>query len=289
MNIETGQPIPDIPVTMKGKYYYTKNPDSDSLTLTTLTDTLGRFNFSPLMPIGEYTYPVYSITHQGHPITVKLGAQTYNIVSRGQIDPDGEDDDTDTLVSFFLNAPVYRFSDTVHFTAMVQLSTPKTNQPVPNHRVRITLSTDYYSDSITSLNLTTDNMGWAEGSFILPQVLNANKNYDNHLYLIAYDHDGNNMGTASFSVDNYTLPTLSLSLNTTADTHLYGQPVTIQGRLTSRNGSAVAPSSVTYTLTQSFGFAPRTANPAGQPRCPGRRLHFPIHPRQIRLPPLSRR
>ena len=256
MNIETGQPIPDIPVTMKGKYYYTKNPDSDSLTLTTLTDTLGRFNFSPLMPVGEYTYPVYSITHQGHPITVKLGAQTYNIVSRGEIDPDGEDDDTDTLVSFFLNAPVYRFSDTVRFTAMVQRSTPKTNQPVPNHRVRITLSAaDYYSDSITSLNLTTDNMGWTEGSFILPQVLNANKNYDNRLYLIAYDHDGNNMGTASFSVDNYTLSTLSLSLNTTADTHLYGQPVTIQGRLTSRNGSAVTPTSVTYTLTQSFGFA----------------------------------
>ena len=260
MNIETGQPIRDIPVTMKGKYNYTKNPDSDSLTLTTLTDTLGRFNFSPLMPVGEYTYPVYSITHQGHPITVKLGAQAYNIVSRGQIDPDGEDDDSDTLVSFFLNAPVYRYSDTVRFTAMVQCSTPKTNQPVPNHRVRITLSADYYSDSITSLNLTTDNMGWAEGSFILPQVLNANKNYDNHLYLIAYDHDGNNMGTASFSVDNYTLPTLSLSLNTTADTHLYGQPVTIQGRLTSRNGSAVAPSSVTYTLTQSFGFAPWMKN-----------------------------
>lgn len=260
MNIETGQPIPGIPVTMKGKYYYTKNPDSDSLTLTTLTDTLGRFNFSPLMPIGEYTYPVYSITHQGHPITVKLGAQTYNIVSRGQIDPDGEDDDSDTLVSFFLNAPVYRYSDTVRFTAMVQRSSPKTNQPVPNHRVRITLSADYYSDSITSLNLTTDNMGWAEGCFILPQVLNANKNYDNRLYLIAYDHDGNNMGTASFSVDNYTLPTLSLSLNTTADTHLYGQPVTIQGRLTSRNGSAVAPSSVTYTLTQSFGFAPWMKN-----------------------------
>ncbi|MBQ5974732.1 MAG: hypothetical protein IJL48_03380 [Bacteroidales bacterium] len=260
MNIETGQPIPDIPVTMKGKYYYTKNPDSDSLSLTTLTDTLGRFNFSPLMPVGEYTYPVYSITHQGHPITVKLGAQTYNIVSRGQIDPDGEDDDSDTLVSFFLNAPVYRYSDTVRFTAMVQRSTPKTNQPVPNHRVRITLSTNYYSDSITSLQLTTDNMGWAEGIFILPQVLNANKNYDNRLYLIAYDHDGNNMGTASFSVDNYTLPTLSLSLNTTADTHLYGQPVTIQGRLTSRNGSAVAPSSVTYTLTQSFGFAPWMKN-----------------------------
>ncbi|MBR5352686.1 MAG: hypothetical protein IK126_03155 [Bacteroidales bacterium] len=260
MNIETGQPIPDIPVTMKGKYYYTKNPDSDSLTLTTLTDTLGRFNFSPLMPIGEYTYPVYSITHQGHPISVKLGAQTYNIVSRGQIDPDGEDDDSDKLVSFFLNAHVYRFSDTVRFTAMVQRSTPKTNQPVPNHRVRITLSTDYYSDSITSLQLTTNNMGWAEGSFILPQVLNANKNYDNHLYLIAYDRDGNNMGTASFSVDNYTLPTLSLSLNTTADTHLYGQPVTIQGRLTSRNGSAVASSSVTYTLTQSFGFAPWMKN-----------------------------
>ena len=260
MNIETGQPIPDIPVTMKGKYYYTKNPDSDSLTLTTLTDTLGRFNFSPLMPVGEYTYPVYSITYQGHPITVKLGAQTYNIVSRGQIDPDGEDDDSDTLVSFFLNAPVYRYSDTVRFTAMVQRSSPKTNQPVPNHRVRITLSADYYSDSITSLNLTTDNMGWAEGCFILPQVLNANKNYDNHLYLIAYDHDGNNMGTASFSVDNYTLPTLSLSLNTTADTHLYGRPVTIQGRLTSRNGSAVAPSSVTYTLTQSFGFAPWMKN-----------------------------
>ncbi|MBR3724699.1 MAG: hypothetical protein IKN11_04830, partial [Bacteroidales bacterium] len=224
MNIETGQPIPGIPVTMKGKYYYTKNPDTDSLTLTTLTDTLGRFNFSPLMPIGEYTYPVYSITHQGHPISVKLGAQTYNIVSRGQIAPEGEDDDSDTLVSFFFNAHVYRFSDTVRFTAMVQRNTPKTNQPVPNHRVRITLSTDYYSDSITSLQLTTDNMGWAEGSFILPQVLNANKNYDNHLYLIAYDHDGNNMGTASFSVDNYTLPTLSLSLNTTADTHLYGQP-----------------------------------------------------------------
>ena len=255
LNTITGEPLVGIPVTLRGELQSWVGEEHDSITLTAYTDTLGRFDFGPLMPEGKYTHPIYSITHQGHTCTRKqeqLIANYRNPLME-------EEEEADTIVSFFLNAPIYRPSDTVRFTAMVQQRSKSTGanlQPVPHFSFCVKMADGYdRSDSITSLNLTTDDMGWAEGSIILSQMLSPNKSYD-HLYLIGYDHDASDIGYAVIPVENYMLPTLSLSLQSTSDTHRYGQPVYIEGMLTSRSGASISSATVSYTLTQSFGHSP---------------------------------
>ena len=257
LNTVTGEPLAGVPVTMQGKLEGADAASKDRLTLTVSTDTLGRFDFSSLLPEGKRVLPTYSATYHGDTVTIKTG----RYISNKDLRFVNNLDYADTVVSFIFNAPVYRFSDTVHFTVTAQQATDTDKapfSPVPHCPLRVDMMYNYCSDSITSLYLTTDDMGWAEGSIVLSKVMDAEKDYGDDMCIIVYNPEGEIMGRAGFSVDNYTLPTLSLTLNSTSDTHRYGQPVYIDGSLTSRSGAAVAPSKVSYTLWQGFDYAPWT-------------------------------
>ena len=249
----TGQPIAGIPVSLTAIPRKEDDSVSDTLTLVAYTDTTGRYDFGPLMPEKGKFAASYSIDDQGQRLT-DLGHNIYGSLSFHQEWEEG----ADTSVSFFLNAPVYRYTDTVHFTVTAYHQTPgdrEAPRPIPHYRLRVDMKAGIYSDSITSLHLTTDDMGWAEGHIVLSKVLNPNEDYDNDFSLSSYSLNGDQLGGVQFEVDNYTLPTLSLTLNATSDTQRYGRPVCVEGRLTSRSGAAVAPDSVSYTLTQWFAYA----------------------------------
>ena len=253
----SGQPLADIPVTLSGKVSHKGDWNYDSITLMTHTDSMGRYNFRPQLPNSGILPPVISVTHQGHTYTHVHGG---NAFGEYQYYP-SRNKDADTLLSFLLSAPIYRYEDTVRFTVMAHKWQHSNGRrtlaaPLPHCHISLQLKESMSDDYLTSIKLTTDDMGWAEGEIILSQVLDKETEYD-ELVLGVWKND-NIEGIARFAVDNYTLPTLTLSLHSLADTHRYGKPVVIAGRLSSRSGAAVVPASVSYTLFQNFEYAPWT-------------------------------
>ena len=253
----SGQPLADIPVTLGGKVSHKGDWNYDSITFMTHTDSMGRYNFRPQLPVSGILSPVISVTHQGHTYTHVHGG---NAFGEYQYYP-SRNKDADTLLSFLLSAPIYRYEDTVRFTVMAHRWQHINGRrvlagPLPHCDISLQLKESMSDDYLTSIKLTTDDMGWAEGEIILSQVLDKETEYD-ELVLGEWKND-NIEGIARFAVDNYTLPTLTLSLHSLADTHRYGIPVVIAGRLSSRNGAAVVPASVSYTLFQYFEYAPWT-------------------------------
>ena len=254
----SGQPLTDLPVTLRGEVCYKGNSKYDSITLTVRTDSMGRYNFRPLLPTSGIRSPVLSVTHQGHTYTHQHGG---NAFGEYQYYPIEKEHEADTLLTFLLSAPVYRYEDTVRFTVMAQREQhlkDKTSPavPLPHCDINLQLREAYKAKNLISLKLTTDDMGWAEGQIVLSEVLDKETQYG-YMTFGAWEND-DIKGSAQFAVRDYTLPTLALSLRSLADTHRYGTAVDIAGTLTSRNGATVAPATVAYTLTQWFGFAPWT-------------------------------
>ncbi len=253
----SGQPLADIPVTLRGKVSHKGDWNYDSITLMTHTDSMGRYNFRPQLPNSGILSPVISVTHQGHTYSHVHGGNDFG---EYQYYPSRKKD-ADTLLSFLLSAPIYRYEDTVRFTVMAHKWQHSNGRrilaaPLPHCDISLQLKESMSDDYLTSIKLTTDDMGWAEGEIILSQVLDKETEYD-ELVLGVWKND-NIEGIARFAVDNYTLPTLTLLLHSLADTHRYGMAVDIAGRLSSRSGAAVVPTSVSYTLFQDFEFAPWT-------------------------------
>ena len=253
----SGLPLADIPVTLRGKVSHKGDWNYDSITFMTHTDSMGRYNFRPQLPVSGILSPVISVTHQGHTYSHVHGG---NAFGEYQYYP-SRNKDADTLLSFLLSAPIYRYEDTVRFTVMAHRWQHIKGRRVlagtlPHCDISLQLKESMSDDYLTSIKLTTDDMGWAEGEIILSQVIDKETEYD-ELVLGVWKND-NIEGIARFAVDNYTLPTLTMSLHSLADTHRYGIPVDIAGRLSSRNGAAVVPASVSYTLFQDFEYAPWT-------------------------------
>lgn len=251
----TGEPVGGIPVTMRGRMAQGEATTGDSITLTTVTDSLGRFDFGKLMPQGEGIKPTYSTTYQGYTATLENNDDWFYLRIKALTK---EEDEADTVVSFFLNAKTYRFSDTLRFTLMAQQKVTGRNAnytPVPYCTFSVEMNDGNLSNIITSLPLTTDDMGWAEGSIALSQVLDETKKYNGNLALVVNNYDDDRIGLAWFKVEDYKLPTMSMTLQTTSDTHHYGQPVHIEGLVNSRSGATVSPTTVSYTLKQTFDYA----------------------------------
>ncbi len=251
----TGEPVGGITVTLRGKVTQNGIPTGDSIVLTTVTDSLGRFDFGKLMPLGEGVKPTYSTTYQGYTATLENIDDWFFHRIRALAE---EEEGADTVVSFFLNAKTYRFSDTLRFTLMAQQKAAgsKANYtPVQHSTFRVVMNDGKLYDTITTILLTTDDMGWAEGSIALSQVLDETKEYNGNLALVVNNYDDDRIGLAWFKVEDYKLPTMSMTLETTSDTHHYGQPVHIEGLVNSRSGATVSPTTVSYTLKQTFDYA----------------------------------
>ena len=113
----SGQPLTDLPVTLRGEVCYTGNSKYDSITLTIRTDSMGRYNFRPLLPASGIRSPFLSVTHQEHTYTHQHGG---NAFGEYQYYPIEKEHEADTLLTFLISAPVYRYEDTVRFTVMAQ-------------------------------------------------------------------------------------------------------------------------------------------------------------------------
>ena len=233
-------------------------PDADSedtLSLTTATDSLGLYDFHPLLPEGANKAVSYTTTYRGQTCTQPYdGHHTYYLPR--SLSAASAADDIDTVVSLFLNAHIYRPSDTVRFSAMVHLVGPDGNaRPLANHSLQIKVVSLYPEEVLGSTSLTTDPLGWAEGLFVISH-LDSRVLDDGNPILDAYI-DGHFIShLCKLNIADYSLPTLSLTLQASCDTPRYARPLTIEGRIASRNGSAVTATCAAYTVRQSFGYAP---------------------------------
>lgn len=254
LDADDGHPLARHPVSLLFTHSPIDSDKADTLSLATTTDSLGLYDFRPLLPAGTSKAIHYTTTYRGQTCTQLYEGYSSNYIPR-TLSAASATDDLDTVASLFLNAPIYRPSDTVRFSVMAHLVNPDgTTRPLANRSLQIKVVSLSTKEAFDSTSLTTDPLGWAEGQFVISK-LGSRILDDGNPILDAYI-DGRCLShLCRLNIADYTLPTLSLTLQPSCDTPRYARPLTIEGRIASRNGSAVAATCATYTVRQSFAYA----------------------------------
>ena len=120
----------------------------------------------------------------------------------------------------------YRPGDIVRFKAVVYQGNPALSLEVCKDKAVTVRLRDSEGNDLESQNLTTNEFGAVSGQFELPRGLRNGR-----FQLVV-----NNLGSTSFTVDEFVLPTFDLSWDKAKDLYLVGDDVPVSGALESYSG-----------------------------------------------------
>ena len=231
----SGQPVPNLDVTLQGKKNY-NSPLHDIVTVR--TDKDGYFDFSPYIKTHWQTMQrmvgmTVAATYKGYKIT----HDEYGML------------DKDTLVEapmqqnscFFLDRPIYKPGDTVHFAHLTYRTNRTSGATLSAQKMQFIL-TDINNKAIDTITATTDAYGLCQGTFVLPADA-----LPGQWYIRTRPYDG---GTAYLTVEAYKQPKFAVTLSAPAIVAGFGQTARFEGVAASYSAVPISGATVTYTVTR---------------------------------------
>ena len=133
---------------------------------------------------------------------------------------------------------LYKPSDTIHFKLICFKSDETSGQVLPGQKVDIVLRHSSSRDTVASMQVLTNEMGSAAGSFTLPEGAK------NGTYVISAEGYTSN----SVRVEEYKRPTFLVTMQPVTEALAYGDVVKQGGQLKSYAGFSVAGAEVSYQI-----------------------------------------
>lgn len=147
-----------------------------------------------------------------------------------------------TKTHFFLDRAIYRPGQTVYFKGLKIRSTDNEHEVVKNNLSKVTLY-DVNHQIVSSLNLTSNEYGSFNGSFVLPQgLLNGQMHIE--------DKDG----SIYFSVEEYKRPKFEVNINPIEGSYKLEEQVTLTGIAKAFAGFNIGDAKVDYKVRRTARF-----------------------------------
>ena len=171
-----------------------------------------------------------------HSLTAETGSGT-NLrkserlgISRYYADNDSDNEPDDIYCNIYRDRGAYNPGDVLQFKAVVyQGNLVDRVSVVPGKALQVSLF-NTEGKALERLQLTTNEFGSVSGSFTLP------KDERNGYFNIQITSGKKHLATDDFRVDEFVLPTFTLSFDTNDKLYLKGDEVTVSGKLTSYSG-----------------------------------------------------
>ena len=151
-------------------------------------------------------------------------------ISRYYADNDSDNEPDDIYCNIYRDRGAYNPGDVLQFKAVVyQGNLVDRVSVVPGKALQVSLF-NTEGKALERLQLTTNEFGSVSGSFTLP------KDERNGYFNIQITSGKKHLATDDFRVDEFVLPTFTLSFDTNDKLYLKGDEVTVSGKLTSYSG-----------------------------------------------------
>src|SRR5690606_33387513 len=160
----------------------------------------------------------------------------------------GEDNNDRETAQIFLDRAIYRPGQTVYFKVIATAfnGKSKTENVLSKSKLNITLN-NANGDEVSKQQLTTNEFGSVNGSFVLPlgklngqfyiEVDNDNEEPDFLIY-----------GTKYFQVEEYKRPKFEVTFEPVKDEYKYGQTVEVKGKAMMFSGVPLSNATVNYEI-----------------------------------------
>lgn len=209
------------------RLHISNNNKTDRLKVK-ITDAKGEYIYD--YPITDKPYAVYATTDKDIAMQ-DLDLNTwFNETSKKQ--PIQKKSQT------FTDRAIYRPGQTVHVSLLAyNLYNQETTKIAQNEELNVTLIDANYKE-VASVKVTTDDFGVATTDFVLPE------NTKNGTFNIRV----NNIGTASFRVEEYVRPTFDVTINKPEIEYKDGDTIIVIGIAKTYSGVPVSNAKVAYTI-----------------------------------------
>ncbi len=145
---------------------------------------------------------------------------------------------------FFLDRAIYRPGQTIYFKALaVEYDADRMPKILKNHPIIVTLKDVNYQD-VSRLELTTNEYGTVNGTFIAPKG-----GLLGNMTLISMNQSRHN-----FRVEEYKRPKFSVDFDKVEDSYKLGDEVTIKGNAKAYAGNNIDGAKVTYRVVRTAHF-----------------------------------
>ena len=216
VNRESGKPEANVSVEFIDRSYYEKN---------TLKTFVSDKNGMIQLPIGWRSFE-YRVKDE------------HTIYSSYYYE-DGRYSETKTsTVKIFTDRAIYRPGQTVYFKGILYSSNQKERKVVPNSKLTIGLY-DVNSKEISKIDLTTNEFGSVNGSFVLP-----NSGLTGNFTIRPI----NNEGYYSFKVEEYKRPKFEVEIEKNKGVYSLNDKVKVDGKAVAFSGANIDNANVTYRV-----------------------------------------
>ena len=203
------------------------------------TDRAANFRFPDS---GSKEYYGYYLVHQPKTNDFNLMLVYVNGYYGGEDNNDGE------TAQIFLDRAIYRPGQTVYFKVIATAfnGKSKTENVVSKSKLNITLN-NANGDEVSKQQLTTNEFGSVNGSFVLPLgKLNGQ-------FYIEVDNDNEESdflidGTKYFQVEEYKRPKFEVTFEPVKDEYKYGQTIEVKGKAMMFSGVPLSNATVNYEI-----------------------------------------
>lgn len=162
----------------------------------------------------------------------------HTIYSTYYYDYDRDDEDDDSSVKIFTDRAIYRPGQTVYFKGIYYSSKDKTRNVIPNSKLTIALY-DVNNKELSKIDLTTNEFGSVNGSFILPSsALTGN------FSIRAINADG----YYSFKVEEYKRPKFKVEIEKNKGVYSLNDKVKVEGKAIAFSGATIDNAKVSYRV-----------------------------------------
>jgi uncharacterized protein YfaS (alpha-2-macroglobulin family) len=155
----------------------------------------------------------------------------------------GNSDYTTVTTQFFLDRAIYRPGQTVYFKGII-LESKNGKSPIikPNYNVTVTFYDANYQ-KVSSLDLTSNEYGSVNGSFVAPQGV-----------LTGQMHITDGHGTAYFSVEEYKRPKFETDFDPLKGSYKLNEEITVTGKAKAYAGNVIDGAKVSYRVVRTVNY-----------------------------------
>ncbi|NOJ76025.1 alpha-2-macroglobulin family protein [Empedobacter stercoris] len=162
----------------------------------------------------------------------------HTIYSTYYYDYNRDDEDDDSSVKIFTDRAIYRPGQTVYFKGIYYSSKDKTRNVIPNSKLTIALH-DVNNKELSKIDLTTNEFGSVNGSFILPSSA-----LTGDFSIRAINEDG----YYSFKVEEYKRPKFKVEIEKNKGVYSLNDQVKVEGKAIAFSGATIDNAKVSYRV-----------------------------------------
>ncbi len=144
----------------------------------------------------------------------------------------------------FLDRAAYNPGDTVRFKVLLYRRDRNSMSVMPEGMTVSVSFMDNDGRTVAAQELGTNEFGSAAGKFVLPKDMERNGRYS-----LCAGYEGRRLCTASFTVDEFVLPTYTVRFEDDNIYHIPGDTVRVRGQVKSLTGHPLSSASLTYSVS----------------------------------------